>query len=1267
MKRFIIASVVILSLGALVFWGNRILERTLDAELARLLSRQLGLPVQLGPIQANAAQLKATSPLLIMGDPQDPAVAATAVEVTLAWADLLQGEVRLVYVSADDLMVRPSRWPRSDSPLPDDYNFLDPYLPRTLHLQTGRYVSDSGEEHPVAQLHWQRQASGRAVADWIEQRPTGNVSLELELASLPALLQLAPIDTELTIGVDGKPDSIATVKAGIAPGTSAAGASAAYTLKLDVAAAGMTAHSEFTGQAAWAFPDHSETMIPLLDTAQLSALLDHYRNPGESADLDTVLASVLPRLELPTHGGHVVISEFQFGNEISRDNTFDFITGAQGVQISNLSSNGIVGILTGNISIVSDAQSWSVVLDAIVKPRENGGGIATQFVSSDLILHTGRANLKGKGETWGGLLNALQGDVSLAGLYHGAVDTPVTLAAKLDNHPGEFALEQIALTLGKGQLNGSAALSGTDQRKLSIDLKGSHINLDFLIGPEAAEPLPGIALPKYLRVLPELELAVALDITDLQSSAIQLARATATLERTAHGGKLVATGKARDSGDFTLTLEANTPPNAPNTVQLTAQFTQVDVPDIFRQKGVFYSRSTGNLEFRGQGTSMQDVVAGMKGTAKVAMDIRSDNNWRRTPVAEETLKFSGNSHLVMDADRIIGVEIENLDIDSIEQAVTGKLSLVAGRSPWAIAALESDRLNIDSLMALLPQSTGATNEAPLMPTLNRLGAAKASLKIKSLSLFALPLSDVQLEFVTGPNILNLRQLDFSTENGTVKSQGEIIWKNNRAALQVTAALSNINLDQFLIASEEFEHMTVSGSANLNSEGLNTGELASNLTGSIDLEATNPVPGNAPEERRKLALKATRLADGMQADISSLQWGETELSGVVRYHNTSPPRVEVDIRSGSLSLLPWENAFLKEKEKQEQSRDTQGRSPVNPVFSLARTSAAFVGDVLLTPLRFLGEDDAPKPGAKLFSSDPIPLDALNNFNMDVSAQLDSLLSTAITVKQLSLSAKLAGGQLSLQGRSDEFNQGTADVDLALDASAAPPTLNVTSTFRNVRGLTSRSTFPRSGFVSFQSQGQSEAELAAHTNGLLFLELGRGPFDYANSTLLTTNLAATVFQTLIPGIERTTPELHCGVTVALFQDGIGVTPHGFAARTTQANLLGNVNVDLGKETMQMSLDSRGRQGVGISVGSIFSNTIQIRGPLTNPGIVPNTTGLLWRGWAAVATGGLSVLGESLIKRVLATENPCTSLRALISKDLCPVNAIAASSPLVCPATP
>lgn len=1261
MKRLIIASVVIVSIAAVSLWGNRLLESTLDTELAPLLTRQLGLPVTLAPIKIQVLQLKASSANLTMGDPKDPAVTATSVEVTLAWADLLRGEVRLVSASANDLMIRISRWPSSDSPLSDTYDFLDPYLPHTLTAQTGRYVYDDGDAYAVGELHWQRHGSGRATAQWIEKRTNGNIALNIQLTSLPDLLQLAQIEAELTMAVDGIPDSAITLQAKVQPGTKSA-----YSAQLNLKAGDMTAQTVASGQTAWQWPDQSTSTIPLLESGRVSALVDYYSANDDNADLTAQLATTLPRLSLPTHKGHVVINEIRIDDEINTDSAFDFATSEQGVQITALTSNGPAGTLTGELSIASNADGWTVGADAKLQARDADDGIAAQYVGSDWLLRTGSATIRGQGDAWGTLLNSLQGDASVAGHYHGTVNTPVALTAQLDKRPAEFALEQVVVTLGNGKLTGSAALSGTAQRKLSVHLAGSSLDLDFLFATEAVQPLAGMALPDYLAALPELELDVTLDVTGLKTPALRLGQAKATLERTAEGGKLVATAKGINAGDMQLTLQAIAPANQPSTVELAAKFDNLDLSDMFGQTGFLYSRSSGSLTFSSKGEGIEEVFTAMRGTAKLAVDVRADNNWQRNPLAGEKLELTGNSSLVVEKNRIVGVNIKDIDIASIEQDVTGNISVIAGRSPWLVADLQSERLNIGSLMALRPKSTGDT-DSNMLASLQNLGAAQASIDIKSLTLYTQPLSDVRIEAVSGTDIITLKQLDFNTQHGSLKSQAKMSWKNKDATLEGSAQLSNVDLDQFLINDKDLKPVPVSGSAKLVSRGRDVGQLLSNLTGFVELQAANTQPNSTPQERRTVSLTATRLSDGMQADISSFQWGETELTGKVRYYETEPPLLEINIPSGSVSLVPWEDAYLKDQEeKEEKDKNDKTTSDATSIDSLAKTSADLISGVLLTPFLMLADDTDSEPGSKLFSSDPLPLDTLHNFNMKMSVTMDSLVSNVATVNKINLVGSLEGGQLTVKASSEELSGGSAEIDLELGANTTPATLKINSTFENVRGLDDRDTYPRSGFVSVTSNGQSEAEFAANVDGLVYLQLGKGHFDYANSALLTTNISASMFKALIPGLDRKKPQLQCGIALALFKDGQGVTPFGFAARTNQANLLGRIQIDLGKETLEMNLDSRGREGVGISVSSIFSNTIQIRGPLTDPGIVPDTVGLAWRGWAAVMTGGLSVLGESLIKRVLASENPCTSIQDMINKDLCPVNPLAASSRLVCPTT-
>jgi hypothetical protein len=400
---------------------------------------------------------------------------------------------------------------------------------------------------------------------------------------------------------------------------------------------------------------------------------------------------------------------------------------------------------------------------------------------------------------------------------------------------------------------------------------------------------------------------------------------------------------------------------------------------------------------------------------------------------------------------------------------------------------------------------------------------------------------------------------------------------------------------------------------------------------------------------------------VQTDVESLRLGENHLTGTLRYIRSTPPQLDIEIHNGTFSLLPWETGHSEAAPMDSTSKTND--EPDSGIRRAAEASAGAVGRVLRAPLRLL---QAPEDRSEthFFSDEPLPLDTMHNINVNFKGQLDALKSSIVTLYQLSFEGQLQDGALDVSARSEKLNGGQAKLDLKLDANAVPPTLEMNSDFNDVRGLTSENTYTRSGFASLKAQGQSPAALAASLNGLFYLELGPGPFDYQNATLLSTSLANTVFRTLLPGIEKEEPTLECGITVAEFKDGQGVTPFGYAVRTNQANLLGHFQVDLAEEQLQMKFESRSRQGVGLSVGNMISNSIKVRGSLTDPHVVPRATSLAWRGWAAFMTVGLSVVAEGVLKRAMASENPCPPIKELISKELCPTSEIAASSPRMCP---
>ncbi len=1255
MKRLLLALLILALLAAAAtLWGNSLLGRTLDAELAPRLSKQLGLPVTLGPITAHLLQLKVRSPKLIMGDAQDPAIVATDVEVTLAWKDLLEGKVRLVKVRGTDLMVRPSRWPSSDTPPPADYEFLEPWLPRSLQLASGRLVSAKGDEYPIRHLLWQRLADGSARARWEEAHGV-TLRFGARVKSLPDLLRLAPSTLALNVQAAGKPDSRITVDASVQPDTAAA-----YAVHADIQAATLTAQVTAYGQEPWSLPDRSETTIPVLDFDQLQKLAESYSAPETAGAPGTGLATVLPAFDLPAHHGRVAIKEFRINDEIGRDTAFEFITGEQGLQISGLTIQGPTGLLNGELSIGSSPAGWTVDMDAALEARDLAAGAMLPFAGADWLWRTGHAKLSGSGATLDALLNSLAGDIALEGQYHGTVDLPVSMTARLDTRPEQFALDQVTVSLGEGQLSGSATLSNTSPRTLTLDVKGTQLDLGSLFPAETAEPQPGIGVPRFLGSWPALDLNVAVSLDALQAPGLNLRQAKATLQRTAQGGRFVASANGANFGSLNITLDATLPANAPRQFQLAADFKELDLADLFRQSGVINSRSTGSLTLHSQGGDMQAIFAAMRGQARLTTEVRADNNWRRRPIAEETLALSGNASLILTGERIVGVKIEKLNIDSIDQDLTGDLTLTSDREPWLVADLKSDRLNITGLQALLPASTQQADQAGLVPSLERLGATQVSLNAQSLTVQDFTVSNALIKLSSKPNIMTINQLDFTSRELNLRTAGKLTWKGNRATLESTAQLADVNLDKFLINSADVPIVPVSGTVQLASEGSRIEELLRNATGTIDLRGNTQAPNNSPASRRRLAVTASRLDDGVQAVISSLQWGESELTGSVRYHHTTPPTLDVELQGGTLSLLPWENAHLSGRRRPpEQTARTD-------LDTIARDSADAVESLLLAPLRFLRSDDTAPPRTRVFSTDPISLDALKSLNVSAKGQLDALVSTELNAGTLAFNTQIRNGVLDAKASSGQFGGGSGELALRLDSTATPPAFTVSSTFHDVRGIQARATFPRSGFISLQTRGQSEAELAANASGLVYLEMGRGPFDYANSAFLTANLLTTLFQTLIPGISRNQHQLECGTVLGVFNNGEGNTPYGFAARTNQANLLGHLSVNLRNETMEMNIDSRGRQGLGVSVGSVFSNTVRIRGPLNNPSVVPNPTGIAWRAWAAVATGGMSILGESLLRRVWASDNPCTSVRRIIVENECPTNPIAASSPMVCPKT-
>jgi hypothetical protein len=96
-----------------------------------------------------------------------------------------------------------------------------------------------------------------------------------------------------------------------------------------------------------------------------------------------------------------------------------------------------------------------------------------------------------------------------------------------------------------------------------------------------------------------------------------------------------------------------------------------------------------------------------------------------------------------------------------------------------------------------------------------------------------------------------------------------------------------------------------------------------------------------------------------------------------------------------------------------------------------------------------------------------------------------------------------------------------------------------------------------------------------------------------------------------------------------------------RTDSVNVLGGGYLKLRSGEIEIHFKTAYRKGLGISVLGLADNFIRLTGTLRQPRVDVNAVGFLAQGGAAWATGGLSLVYESVMRRLSAFSNPCETV--------------------------
>jgi hypothetical protein len=1254
LKRFLIIGSTLALLIALVFSAGRIVGRVLDHELAGLLSSALGLPVDIERIHADLTSLDFSTHRLTVGDLNDPVVVATDVIVGLSWAHLLQGELRLVRAAADDLSLKPSGWPRQGDAVAASYQFLEPWLPQRIDLAKGRYVAADEQTWPISNAAWRRELSGGVSLHWTSARPGGDLRIEAELDSLSGLLDLAGIAGQLQLrplgaGVDGIELAFT-----LAPETDKA-----YTLSVHGRLATTAIELSASSPESWTLPQQSLTRLGLLDPEPLQSLLAFIMGSGASSTLEAKLIAPVPQLDLPQHKGRIEIADISINGEALTDTGISFSSDSGSLQVDAAVSHGAGGVLRWSGSLRNVNQDLRAELQAKLTVSEDDAGLIAAHMDAEWFWQNGSASLTGQGASWGALVDDLQGAVTLAGFHRGETRTPLQLTAQLDRSPDALLLEPLQLQLGAATLSGRLELSGGRERRLRTTLRGGDLDLGFLFYEPGETVQPGIAMPTFLLRYPSIDLDWDIALQAIKVPIADLADTNVKVFRDADGGKLTAGLQGQTGGELDLLLSWDNRPAAPSQVSLEIQLRELNLDRSFGQEVYgLDSRTTGSLQFNSAGNGLEEILASMRGHADLAVKLLPDNGLIQSTKDDGKIALAGSASLILADSRIVGVNISGIKIASLAQDITGDVAMQANSKPWLIAALRSERLDLGQLVESLPASAAESGQQDLLALLREIGPSKISFDAGHVTYDGIVLTDLAMIIDAGLDSFLVNKLDFGFEGAEVSSRGQVHWLTDVATLDVSGEFNGLMLEDFLQPNPGQPDLPLQGEFTVSGQGVSLTDLYTDLEGQLKLEST-AVNNRAVSERRLIEGTVTRRENGFDVDLKTFAWAGSDLKGRLNYTQGVPAQIDLQLVAGVLNLAPWENALEIQPAQEQQHSMLQ---------DAARSATDTARAILAAPYRLLHPNTggAVAPSAKVFSQEPFERSLFSRFNGQLHGSVGQVTSGAGAASDITVDASLRDGTLLLKSAAGEANGGQATLQVRYASALESPEASLLLRFSDVHKSAAKASYPQSGHFELSSHGASSAAMASNLDGLVYLELGQGPFDYGRVGVLTADVAGSLINALIPSAKARTPHLQCAITLGMFKDGIGITPYGYAARTRSANLLGKMEVDLGKEQIRASFRSLSREGMGISIGNAFSNTVSVQGPLSDPHIVPNTGSLLFRSWAAYMTAGMSMLGESMYNRVLASADPCIAIHSKIRENICTSDAPISGSPLVCPSS-
>jgi len=178
------------------------------------------------------------------------------------------------------------------------------------------------------------------------------------------------------------------------------------------------------------------------------------------------------------------------------------------------------------------------------------------------------------------------------------------------------------------------------------------------------------------------------------------------------------------------------------------------------------------------------------------------------------------------------------------------------------------------------------------------------------------------------------------------------------------------------------------------------------------------------------------------------------------------------------------------------------------------------------------------------------------------------------------------------------------------------------------------------INIDTAGNDLRTLLGNTDGVVFVDIRRARTDNTKrANLLYGDLLGEIVGALMPTKETSSfTQYDCIITPAKIDNGIVTLEPNAFVQTDKLRVAAKSRINLGTEGLDVAIQTTPRRGVGSSAGQLINPFIKITGTLAKPRLSIDEQGVIFKGGAAVATGGLSLVATGLWDRIKRSDDAC-----------------------------